>query len=299
MTMVEEPTIQSDPTDSDNIVLPTATPPVVEPLAPSDRDGLGDLKKMEDKLTEYENNAAAMVELHADWLEAYAIWSSRLERLRGKVEFLDQKLLVLLNKEPGDEFEEFELVNLGLYVSSGLAVASGIYGLFASVRAWQSLAENATRFAKFKAGGGIALSAVSLVAGAAIAYINTTERVKFLVRTLSDYEEWYADTTAQINEMKNAVENEILPPMRDAAKAAGVTGDDDNEIFRALVVVLNDAMTDAAEIDAQMRVATRMICVGGFSDVEISNATGLTTTVVAARRTETEQEGSTLCDRYA
>lgn len=298
MMMDDALTIQPDATDADNIVLPTATPPVVAPLAAKDKDGLFDVDTMEDKLAEYESNAAAMSKLHGDWLEAYAIWSSRLERLRGKVEFLDQKLLVLLNKEPGEEFEEFELVNAGIYISSGLAVASGIYGLIASIRTWRALAVDAGRWATFKAGGGIALSAVSLVAGAAIAIYNTAERVKFLKRILDDYEGWYRETTHQINEMKQAVEEEILPPMREAAAAAGATGADDNEIFRALVAILNAAMTDAAEIDAQLRVATRMICVGGFSDVEISNATGLSATVVAARRTETEAEGSTLCDRY-
>lgn len=295
--MDDESTIQSDPTDSQDIVLPTATAPTVSPLPAEDREGLFDLKKMEDKLEDYEADAAALVTLHADWLEAYAIWSSRIERLRGKVEYLDQKLLVLLNKEPGDEFEEFELVNLGLYVSSGLAVFSGMYGLFASIRAWSSLAENATRFARFKAGGGVALSAVSLVAGAVIAIVNTKERIEFLKRTLTAYDAWYNETAEQIAQMKRAVETEILPAMRGAAEPLGLEGTDDNVIFRALVAALNAAMTDAAEIDAQYRVATRMICVGGFNDVEISNATGLTATVVATRRTEVEGNRA-LCDRY-
>jgi len=237
-------TIQPDATDADNIVLPTATPPVVAPLAAKDKDGLFDVDTMEDKLAEYESNAAAMSKLHGDWLEAYAIWSSRLERLRGKVEFLDQKLLVLLNKEPGEEFEEFELVNAGIYISSGLAVASGIYGLIASIRTWRALAVDAGRWATFKAGGGIALSAVSLVAGAAIAIYNTAERVKFLKRILDDYEGWYSETTHQINEMKQAVEEEILPPMREAAAAAGVD--------EALIRKLNMPLT---ELDLSVRAS--------------------------------------------
>jgi hypothetical protein len=294
-------TIEADDDDAKNYVLPTDDIPVVEPLDPDDRNDVFDSKKMEDQLSLYQTKAEEMVELFNAWAIVHDGWGSRFDRVYGKADYIDRTLLVLLGKEPGDSYEPFEILDLGVLVTSGVAFVTGMVGMVSSYRSLKALEDGARWFgAKGKATGGMLLSVASFGFGAYVAIENTRRRTEALKAAMVDYNRWFNETKGQIEEMKQFVEVEVLPRLREAARTLGIVEEDDNVMFRRLLAQLNIAVSDVAEVEAQLRVATRMICqgTGTFTDQQVSDATGLPLIVVANRRVEAEAQGSTLCVPY-
>lgn len=297
--MVKALAIETDDRDDEDIVVPTTAIPTVAPIAADKDDDVFDMGAMEDKLDEYVRNEEALRAVHTETLDAFLVWKSRLDRLEAKVSSIDLDVIYDLAAAPEDDFEPFDVLGLPPVVASLIGLGSGLVSVIGAIRALQAARalENVTRATLIKAGLGVAGSVISFGFAAYVLIRTTADRVKFLQETLPKMRTWFAETSEQITVMRSALNEDILPPIREVAQQLGVLDPqgNDNQTFRNLVAKLDEIGHDVASFNASYTVATRMLC-NGFSVANAVTATSLPQTLVQARKDEIDLDvEGTIC----
>ena len=302
--------ISQDIDDDAKAILPTDPVPMVEPLRLEQRNSVFDVPTMEAKLTEYKDNTEAMQDLHRRWRDAYQTWAKRLDTVFGKVDAVDETVAVILGREPGSEYEPFELVSLpstAVMLGALFGVAQSGYSIYQARKAYvaaktaETVVRADLRWAKFKGG----MATVGLLLSGYVAYRTIADRTSFLIETLPELDAWYKTGQTQITTMKATTEDTFIKGIRDVAVILGVDHPDNNVMYANVIAALNAAMTDAAEIEAQYKVATRMLCaIPGrtpetYTVADTATATGLPLTTVQNRAQEiaADTEGR-ICSPY-
>jgi len=294
-----------DMIDDDTLAeLPTGTVPVVEALAESQRNDVTDLTRMERKLDEYKEAAPALKTLHKAWVDANSVWGKRVDEVYGKVSAVDTSLAISLGVNPGEGYEPFELVSLPAAlttVTAFLGAGASGYGAYKGYQNYKAAkaAKNAGqavqsqhRWAKTQG----ALAAVGFVISGYVAVQTLKDRTDFLIVTLEELEVYFLSGTEQIATMKMETEGTFIADIREIAMILGVDDPDNNQMYHNVIGTLSAAMTDAAEVEAQYKVATRMLCeIPGrtppsYNVADTAVATGLIDTVVQARANEIEAD---------
>ena len=296
--------------DDGPAVLPTGAVPVVDALPVEDRDSVFDLGAMEAKFSEYKEKAPTLQALHTAWLDTYKTWDKRVDMVFGKVDQIETSVAAMLGAEPGSNYEPFEILSLPTG-AQGIAAMIGIgqsaYGLHkarqahnAAKAATDSMAAKSLKWSRlsvFAAGAGLLFSGY-------VAFRTVSDRTRFLIDSLPELAEWFSNGGEQIAAMKAVTENELIQSIRDIAVILGVDDPDNNVMYHNVVARLNAAMTDAAEVEAQYKVATRMLCpIPGrapesYSVTDTATATGLPQTVVQTRADEIAADAATICKPY-
>lgn len=283
-------------------ILPTGTVPVITPLEESKRNDVFDIVGMERKFDEYQRHSDALKNLHKAWNDAYGVWGKRLDLVYGKVSAVDSSIAVTLGKKPGSEYEPFELVSVPTAITSVLAILGLGTSAYSAYKAYQALkaakaaevvVQADVNWARFN----IATASVGFILSGYVAYRTVADRTGFLINALDSLADWFAEGKTQIDTMSGEINDRFIKEIRDIAVILGVDNPDNNAMFHAVVTKLNEAMTDAAEVEAQYKVATRMLCSENYNVVQTAAATGLNETVVQTLSDDIGED-PTICTPY-
>jgi hypothetical protein len=306
-------------------ILPALDFAYLEMPPEEDRDSYFDLGKMEDAINSYKAEETKVIVAHRETVEIFRIWANRTDSVYAKTVVIQDTIGGFLGEAPTENFEEFELFDRSITYGAVLTALTSLYGIYSARQAVLALADDAVRWTRFKAKGGLVLTVLSTALSITILFINEKRRSDALIQAIPEYQAWLygraedtgkiiekptAETAlgsvGQVNGMQGAVA-QMIQRITDLAEVLGIEVERDGKpvdpeiIYCELEKTLIGSIKTAAEIEASFAIATRMICLDNsdatvdFSDQEISKATGLSDTLVARRRNDVAADPS-LCE---
>lgn len=297
-------------------------------LPANERDDLSDVGRMEEALAVYESAVVEAQRLYGEWQTHFELWANRADAIYARTVVIQRSVGGALDVVPTDDYEEFQLVDIGIIAGGVVTTVTSVFALVESSKKFGEIVKT-NKALKLKVGSGllVAFSVVATVTGLVVAYRNIADRQRALTDALPRYHEWLYGrgdddvlidpTTAtprgavgQIQEFRVAVDR-ILVRIRGLAETLGIETVDaagaprDDEVIHCEVArALEGSMKGAAEIEAAFAVAKRMLCLTSrgeqsFSVAQVAAATGLSDTVVQGISDLVDAPDSTFCDDVA